>query len=161
MKSRFIIFCSAIALFSAMAISQTADAYADNQTTANAVKGLLDPSRFSIHHALSFGMASGSDDKSVKSQSVYTSMLQYKFAEPLTLNLNFSMPLYSSFNSAQNLTSENINSMAYFQNMPFDASLTWKPTNNLMMHFSVMRDPQSLYSSFMPMSRMPYLLPDW
>jgi hypothetical protein len=144
-----------------MAIAQTADAYKDDQATTSTVKGLLDPSRFSIHHALSFGMASGSEDKSVKSQSVYTSMLQYKFAEPLTLNLNFSMPLYSSFNSAQNLTSENINSMAYFQNMPFDVSLTWKPTNKLMMHFSVIRDPQSLYSSFMPMSKMPYLLPDW
>jgi len=161
MKSRLLLSCCAMALFTAAAIAQTADAYKTDRADSNTIKGLLDPSRFSIHHALSFGMASGSNEKSVKSQSVYTSMLQYKFAEPLMLNLNFSMPLYSSFNSAQNLTSQNISSMAYFQNMPFDVSLTWKPTNNLSMHFSVLRDPQSLYSSFMPMSRMPYLLPAW
>ncbi len=119
-----------------LAAAQTEDAYetAGQQDS----RGILDPSRFSINHSMSFGMASGSGS-SLKSQSLYTTMLQYEFSKPVTLNLNFSLPIHSTFNSAHNITTENLESAEYFRNIPFDAHLTWNPTNNLMMRISVVK----------------------
>jgi hypothetical protein len=143
------------------AFAQSADAYKD-ESSASTSKGLLDPSRLTIHHSLSFGMASTSTDiNSVKSQSLYTTMLQYKFAAPVTMNLNLGFPIYSTFSPYQNLNQTNLSSAQYFKNMPLDFALTWKPSNNFMMQLNVVRDPQMSGFSLYSQHYSPYLLPDW
>jgi len=145
-----------IVLFlSLSAFGQTKDAYEQPEGKTNTAKSLLDPSRFDIHHAMSFG-ASTSTGSSLKSQSLYTSMIQYKFAQPVTLNLNFSLPIFSTYNKAQNLTTQNIQSMEYFKNMPFDATLSWKPKENLMLQLSIIRRTANdylYYEYFSPLDR--------
>jgi len=133
-------------------LAQSEEAYNLNGTTAG--QGLLDPSRFSLRQSMSFGMGS-SNSSGLKSQSLYSTMMQYEFNAPVTLNLNFSLPIHSTFSSSQNLTSGNIQSMEYFNSIPIDVSLTWQPRDNLLMRFSVIRQPmQNSYS------RYPYLLDD-
>ncbi len=122
--------------------AQTADDY--KSITPSNGSGLLDTSRFSIHHALSFGMV-GSQGIKTQSSSMYSTLMSYKFAVPVTLNLNFGMPLYSTFNPAQNLNAQTLNSADYFKSMPFDVSLTWKPRENMLMRFSVIKSDQSLF----------------
>ena len=119
----------------------------DQKSTSPA--GLLDPSRFSIHNAVSFGMASSSFSSSLKSQGVYSTMLQYKFVPPVTLNLNFALPIYSSFNSAANLNAATMSSAQYFSNMPFEASLSWQPKENLFFRLSVVRQTQDYSQSLL------------
>ena len=129
---------------------QSEDAYREDGETSSA--GLLDPSRLSINHSLSFGMG-GSQVSNLKSQSMYTTMIQYQFNTPLTLNLNLGLPIHSTFSASQNLTGDNIQNLDYFKNIPIDASLSWQPHENFMMRFSVMRRPDGfgsgmLYDSF-------------
>jgi hypothetical protein len=66
-------------------------------------------------------------------------MIQYQVSKPLTLNLNFGIPLHSTSNPQRNLTAQNIESAAYFQNIPFDVSLSWQVHQNLLMRFAVSR----------------------
>jgi hypothetical protein len=103
--------------------------------------GLIDLSKLSVHHSLNFGMGT-SIGSPLQSQSVYNTMLTYQFSQPVTLNLNFGLPIYSTFSSAQNLTSKNISSAEYFKSMPIDVSLSWKPLNNLFFQLNVVRNPQ-------------------
>ena len=126
------------------------DAGSYNTSGTSATSGLLDPARFSIHNSVSFGMASFSGESSLKSQGLYSTMMQYKFVQPVTLNLNFSLPIYSSFNSAANLSPNNISSAQYFANMPLSASLSWQPKDNLLLRFSVVRQPADYQQSLMP-----------
>ena len=107
-------------------------------------KGLLDPARFKVNHAMSF-YAGGSSAANVKSQSVYSTMMQYKFNTPVVLSLNFDMPLHSTFNQYNNFNSDNLSSMDYFRNMPIDASLTWMPADNVMFRVSVIRMPETSF----------------
>ena len=153
MKS-MLIHASVAALLLAVAVSaQSADAYSDAGDSTSSVKtgGLFDKSRFSLHHALSFGAGMGGGS-GLQSQGLYTTMLQYKFAAPLTVNLNFGFPLYSTFNSAANFSATNLKSADYFKNMPLDFALTWKPRDNMMMRLNVVRNPQpTMFSrSMMP-----------
>ena len=128
-------------LFFLMAVSVTAlfaqseDAYktGDEQKSAS----LLDPSRFTIHHSLSFGAMSGAGSNGLKSQSMYATMMQYQFAAPVTLNLNFGLPIHSTFSSAQNLTPNNLQSLDYFKSMPFEMSLNWQPTQNSLFRLTI------------------------
>lgn len=131
-----------------MSYSQSESAYSDGSTEQKSSSGLLDPSRFSINHSMSFGMSSSSMS-GTQSQSMYSTSMQYRFVAPVTLNLNFSLPLHSTFNSAQNLNSQNIQSTEYLKNMPLDFSLTWQPRQNFLMQFSVVRDP-GRYDYFNP-----------
>jgi hypothetical protein len=125
------------------ALGQTKDAYQQDNKTGS---GLLDPSRFTVHHSLSMGMSS-STMSSLQSQSLYSTMLQYQFAQPVTLNLNFGLPIYNTANQFQNLTTSNIKSADYFKNMPFDATLSWKPRDNMLLQFSVIRRTVNDYLS--------------
>ena len=76
-------------------------------------------------------------------------MMQYEFAKPVTLNLNFGMPLFSTSDQARNLTPDNLQSAEYYKSMPFDISLSWKPKDNLLMRFSVMRrSAEDYYNGF-------------
>jgi hypothetical protein len=134
-----------IFIIAAIAFGQDAQSY---KSTGDSLKGgFLDPSRFSIHHSMSMGMASSSGS-SLQSQGLYSTMLTYKFSQPVTLNLNFGFPLFSTFSSAQNLTARNITSAEYFKNMPLDVSLAWKPTENMSFLLNVSRMPENYYSNY-------------
>jgi hypothetical protein len=128
-----------------LALGQDADSY---KSTGDSLKGgWLDPSRFSFHNSVSFGMASASGS-SLQSQGLYSTMLTYKFSQPITLNLNFGLPLFSTFAAGQNLSSQNLTSMEYFRNMPIDVSLAWKATDNMFFLLSFERAPAGYYSDF-------------
>jgi hypothetical protein len=122
------------------AFAQTKDSY-NSTDSAGQKGGLIDLSRFSVHHSLNFGMGT-SIGSPLQSQSVYNTMLTYQFSQPVTLNLNFGLPIYSTFSTAQNLTEKNITSLEYFKSMPIDVSLSWKPSNNLFFQINVVRNPQ-------------------
>jgi hypothetical protein len=108
--------------------------------------GLLDPSRLTVQNSISFGaMSSGSASSGLQSQSLYTTMMRYQFTAPVTLNLNFSLPIHSSFSSAQNLSTNNLQSLDYFKSMPFQMSLDWQPTDNTMFRLSIMKAPANNY----------------
>lgn len=114
--------------------AQTKDAY---ESTEKSKGGLLDPSRLTVNHSLSFGMGSNSGISSFKTQSMYGTMLQYSFVAPVTLNLNFALPIHSTFNSTQNLNMTNLRSADYFNSIPFDFSMTWKPSENTNFTLSI------------------------
>jgi hypothetical protein len=126
-------------------VAQTKDSY--NQEDAKG--GLLDPSRLSIHHSLSFGMGAA-PGMSMQSQGLYSTLLTYQFSQPVTLHLNFGFPLYSTFSPYGNLNQKNVASMEYFKNMPLDLSLSWKPSSNLFLQLNIVRNPQ--YDCFSGMS---------
>lgn len=129
------LFCLTAASFCA---AQTVDGYdTDNKNTG---KSLLDPSRFTFHHMVSFGMSSSSQSSGLKSQGLYTTMMTYQISRPLTLDLNFSLPLFSSYNSSQNLNMQNLQSLDYFKNMPWDATLTWQPRENFAVQLSISKN---------------------
>lgn len=137
MKRIALIFGSML-LVAGLSAAQTVDAYEDGASEEKV--GLLDPSRFTLNHAMSFGMSSSSASNGLKHQSLYSTMLQYQFSEPITVNVNFSLPIHSTYNSAHNLSSENMESTEYLRNIPFDASILWQPNNNFMMKLSVVRN---------------------
>lgn len=122
--------------------AQTEDAYEQDEATES--RSLLDPSRFSVSHSLSFGMG-GSSTSDLKSQSMYSTLIQYRFAAPVTLNLSFGLPIHSTFNDASNLNYSNIESLEYFKNMPFDVSLNWKPRDDMMLQLRVVRQTMDDY----------------
>lgn len=141
MSRNAIIMLVCLSIFSVSAQDQ--DAYtSSSEQTGNS---LFDPSRISIQHSLSFGMASASGVSDLKSQSLYTTMLQYKFTAPVTINLNFSLPIHSTFSSSQNLTPNNLSSMEYFKNVPFNFSINWQPTQNMLFHFNISRITANSY----------------
>ena len=134
------IFC--VLCVAALALGQNAQSY---KSTGDSLKGgLLDPSRFSLHQSLSMGMATATGS-SLQSQGLYSTMLTYKFSQPLTLNLNFGFPLFSTFSPRQNLSAQNLTSADYFKNMPIEASLAWKPTDNMFFQLSFIRAPGNYY----------------
>ncbi len=135
-----------VVVFAALVVAataQTEDAYKESESEKSTKGGLLDPSRFSIHQAAAFGMSSSSGTSGLQSQSLYMTMLQYQFAKPVTLNFNFGLPIHSTYNEAQNLTQRNLESADYFRNMPFNASLTWQPSDNFLMRLTVARESYS------------------
>jgi hypothetical protein len=136
-KTICVLFFAAACVF-----SQTKDSY--NQETPKG--GLLDPSRIKINHSLSFGMGAA-QGMSMQSQGMYSTLLTYQFSRPVTLHLNFGLPLFSTFSPYGNLNQQNISSMAYFKNMPIDVSLSWKPAENLFLQLNVVRNPQYDYYS--------------
>ncbi len=135
-----ILYLSLLAVLSIVYISfsQTVDAYEDNSKEEK--KGLFDPSKFSINHSVSFGMSSSSQTSGLKSQSLYTTMMTYKFSKPVTLNLNFGLPIHSTYNSGNNLNYNNIQSLDYFKNMPLSASVTWQPSEKFTLQVSFMQN---------------------
>jgi hypothetical protein len=109
--------------------------------SSSKILGVIDPSRLSVAHSMSFGAMSGSGSSSIQSQSFYSTLLQYRFAAPLTLNLNFSLPIHSTFSPRQNLTAQNMQSLDYFKNVPFDVSLSWKPSEQFRFNLSIVNYP--------------------
>jgi hypothetical protein len=134
-----------ISAFCVNIIAQTKEAYNNDDAKK---EGLLNPSRFSIQHSLNFGMGTSSGS-SMQSQGLYSTLLSYKFSKPLTLNLNFGFPLFSSFSPNGNLNQQNLTSLEYFKNMPIDVALSWKPSSNLSLQLNIVRNPQYDYYSGM------------
>jgi hypothetical protein len=129
------------ALLSASCLfAQTKESF-DNSGDTAANKGILDKSRLTVSHAMNFGMLSGGGYSSLQSQSLYSTMMQYKFTAPVTLNLNFGLPIFSSFSPYQNLTTQNLQSLNYFKSIPFDVSLCWKPSDRMQFNISVVNYP--------------------
>jgi hypothetical protein len=123
------LFVLSLAVFCAPVLSQTkADYGSSSGGDSSKVFGL-------------FGMLSGGGSSSIQSQSFYSTMLQYRFAAPVTLNLNFGLPIHSTFSPYQNLTGENMQSLNYFKNIPFDVSLTWQPSERFFFNFSIVNYP--------------------
>jgi hypothetical protein len=136
------LFVLSLAVFCAPVLSQTkADYGSSSGGDSSKVFGLFDRSRLSVSHSMSFGMLSGGGSSSIQSQSFYSTMLQYRFAAPVTLNLNFGLPIHSTFSPYQNLTGENMQSLNYFKNIPFDVSLTWQPSERFFFNFSIVNYP--------------------
>jgi hypothetical protein len=132
------------------AFSQDEAAYGSSEEQKNG--GLFDPSRLSIRNSVSFGAMSSNGVSGLKSQSLYTTMMQYQFVAPVTLNLNFSLPIHSTFSQANNLSASNLQSLDYFKNMPFEMSLSWQPTKNTLFRFSVSKAAWGnyFYNDFAP-----------
>lgn len=137
-KANLIIFHLFILGITVFCLGQTIESF--ESTDSETKKGLFDPSRFSINHSVSFGMSSSTQTKGLKSQSLYSSMMTYKFSQPLTLNLNFSLPIHSTYSPEFNLNQRNIESLEYFKSLPFDASIHWQPSENFSMSFSISRN---------------------
>ncbi len=148
-KFAVVILAAALSIF-----AQSESAYEDDNSSSDSSSStsLLDLSRLSVSHSMSFSMG-GSQFSDLKSQSLYSTMMTYRFNAPLELSLNFALPIHSTFNTNQNFNQENIQSLDYFKNVPFDVSLSWKPTENLTLRFSAMRIPEDTYygySGFFP-----------
>ena len=127
-----------ILIIFSIGFSQTIESFED--TNGQKKTGLFDLSRFSINHSVSFGMSSSSNQSGLQSQSLYSTMMTYKFSNPITLNLNFGLPIHSTYFSKHNLTPDNVESLDYFKSMPIDASLLWQPTEKLTMKISIERN---------------------
>jgi len=132
--------------FASPLFAQSVDAYdlGGSYAVGDSSVGLLDPSRLKVSHSMSF-MAGGSGTSDVRSQSLYSTMIQYKFNAPVVLSLNFNMPIHSTFNKYGNFTSDNLSSLDYFRNMPIDASIAWMPAQNLLFRVSVIKQPEAGY----------------
>jgi len=120
----------------------------NESSDGSSLKAVTTPSPLTVQHSLSFGMGTGFGSSGLQSQSFYNTMMQYKFSAPVTLNLNFGLPLYSSFSPYQNPSAKNIQSLDYFKNMPFDIGLNWKPSDNMNFNISIINRPYSGYGSY-------------
>lgn len=129
-----------MAVLACAAFGQNADAYKASGSDSSG-NGIIDLKKLSVNHCISFGAATGFGQGGVASQGLYSTMLTYRFSQPVTLNLNFGLPIMSSFNPAQNFNAKNIQSLEYFRNMPFNVSMAWQPRDNLLFQFSIVHAP--------------------
>jgi hypothetical protein len=134
-------------------IAQDKDAYAAGDAKKG---GLFDPSRFTVHNSISFGAASNAGIKGMETQSLYTTMMQYQFVAPVTLNLNFGLPIHSTFSSSQNLSVNNLQSLDYFKNMPIEMALSWQPTKNTFFQLSFVKQSRNYLSNYYGMYQQPW-----
>jgi len=150
----FRMICLLIVISASILFAQTKDAYETGDDGSEGKKGLLDPSRFSVQNSVSFGMAStGFSKNDLKSQSLYSTMFQYRFHAPVTVNLNFGIPIHSTVSSAHNLNLNNIESLDYFKSMPVSGSITWQPKRNVILQLNIERNTysgNSYYNGFFP-----------
>jgi hypothetical protein len=133
------VFFSAIIIFAVQCFAQSAADYSSSGSDSSK-GGLIDLKRLTVHNSISYGMASFGNGSPLQSQGLYTTMMTYRFSQPVTLNLNFGFPLMSTFSQAQNLNAQNIQSLEYFKSMPIDMSLTWQPKPNLLFNLSIVRN---------------------
>jgi hypothetical protein len=134
-----VVLCAVIAFSLAQCFAQSSSDYTSSGSDSSK-GGLIDMKRLSVHNSISYGMSSFGGGSPLQSQGLYTTMLTYRFSQPVTLNLNFGFPLMSTFSQAQNLNAENIQSLAYFKSMPINMALTWQPRPNLLFNLSIMRN---------------------
>lgn len=135
-----------VLISSSVIYSQTEAAY--HETDEEKKTKVFDRDRLEVNHSLAFGMSSSSNSDKLMSQSLYTTMLKYQFSRPVTVKLNFGLPIHNTYDPLSSLNSENIKSADYFKNMPFDASITWQPNERMLFHISVMRNTSNGPSLF-------------
>jgi hypothetical protein len=144
-------------MFSCIAVSaQSKDDFQTSGEQKSTSASLFDPSRFTIRNSVSFGAMSSSGVNGLQSQSMYATMMQYKFAAPVTLNLNFALPIHSTFQQSSNFTPNNLQSLDYFRSMPFEASLSWQPTQNTLFQLSVAKGTYNYLDNYYGMYRRPW-----
>lgn len=133
------VFCGAFIFCMAHCFAQSSADYksSGNDSTKG---GLIDLKKLSVYHSISYGMSSFGGGSPLQSLGLYTTMLTYRFSQPVTLNLNFGFPFMSTYSTAQNLSAQNLQSMAYFKNMPIDMSLTWQPKPNMLFNLSIVKN---------------------
>ena len=108
--------------------------------------GLFDPSKLTVQRSISFGMAAiQTSNNSLLTQSMYSTRLLYKVAPPVTLKLDFGLPIYSNYATRSNISVDNIQSLDYFRNIPFEAALSIKPRDNLLLQLSVAKNTGTQY----------------
>jgi hypothetical protein len=122
--------------------AQTRESYEGAETSP-----ITNLSGLTVHHSIDFGMVSSSGG-AAQSEGIYSTMLTYRFSRPLTLKMNIGLPVFSTFSPYQNLTQQNLMSADYFKNMPFAASLSWKPAENFSFHFSVVHSGYNNFDSY-------------
>jgi hypothetical protein len=133
------VFFAAVALCVARCFAQSPADYRSAGSDSSK-GGIIDLKKLTVNHSISYGMASFGGGSPLQSQGIYTTMLTYRFSQPVTRNLNFGFPLMSTCSQSQNLNAQNIQSLAYFKSMPLDMSLTWQPKPNLLFNLSIMRN---------------------
>lgn len=147
---RTIISFLVLTLAASLSTAQTQDAYTPANNSDSATnKGLFDRSRLSVSHSMSFGMMSTGSMPGTQSSSFYGTSLQYRFVAPVTVNLNFALPIHSTYSRYQNFSSGNMQSLEYFKNMPFDMTVAWNPMKNMQVVLSVVKTGSNgYYDSF-------------
>ncbi len=97
--------------------------------------GLLDPSRLSIDHAVSFGVTSSGDQS--LTQALYQSRFNYRLSNPLTLSLMMGV---------QNMNGNNIPGFNS-ENAVFGGfSLDYRPSKNVFFHLEMQHLPAGSYA---------------
>ncbi|MCF7811210.1 hypothetical protein K9N50_09525 [bacterium] len=93
--------------------------------------GLIDPSRLTVQHNVSFGFATGNGQS--LTQSLYTATFGYRLSDPLTLS--FLMGYQDSRLAGQSIYPNNFNSMIG------GVALDWRPTHNFQMRIELIQAP--------------------
>ena len=132
-----------VVILSTLSLAQTKSAFDGKNGNDSAS---VTPKKLSVNHSVTFGMTTTSFSKSdLKSQGLYSTMLTYKLSPPITLKLDFGLPIYSTFNDKANPTPSNFQSLDYFKNMPVAASILWKPSDNMLMNISIVKGSSDYY----------------
>jgi hypothetical protein len=152
------ILCAAISLCMSQCFAQSSADY--KSTGSDSTKsGLIDLKRLTVNNSVSYGMSSFGGGSPLQSLGLYTTMLTYRFSQPVVLNLNFGFPFMSTYSPTQNLNAQNLQSMAYFKSMPIDMSLSWQPKPNLLFNLSIVHNGGYGYG-FGNDPFMPYYFPE-
>lgn len=97
--------------------------------------GLLDPSRLSIDHAVSFGVTSSGDQS--LTQALYQSRFSYRLSDPVTLSLMMGV---------QNLNGNNIPGFNSNNSVFGGFALDYRPSKNVFFHLEMQHLPAGSYT---------------
>lgn len=98
---------------------------------------LLDPSKFSLNHSVSFGTSFGGGTSLM--QSMYTARIGYQVSNPLSLT--FLIGMQNNRFGGANL--QNMSMTAPFGGVMLD----YRPTDNVSFHMSVMQAPYQTWQN--------------
>jgi len=96
--------------------------------------GLIDPSRLTVNHAVSFGFSSGGGNSLMK--SLYAANFTYRLSNPLTLNFVLGM---------QNLQLNGIPGQGSQNAFLGGFSLDYRPRKNILFRFEMQNVPQGIW----------------
>ena len=107
------------------------------------IGGLIDPSRLTVQHNVSFGLASGGGSSMM--QSLYTTRFGYRVSDPLTLTLMLGV-MNNQFKGCANVP-------ASYSNFLGGVALDYRPRHDISIHFEVLRAP-GLFHYSSPLQEM-------
>jgi len=93
--------------------------------------GLIDPSKLTVQHNVSFGFATGNGQS--LTQSLYTATFGYRLSDPLTLS--FLMGYQDNRLAGQSIYPNSFNSMIG------GVALDWRPSHNFQLHIELLQAP--------------------